>query len=166
MPSETLCYNDKICCVYENVRRVMRFGDYKHYYRKQVYYVDRYYKNGKYYHLRWNKKGLIQFWGFKLSKDENILLNYIKDGKIKLPDKVGIKTKEDGKMDLQKQKRANELMEKIEKKEKLIEKVKEADVNYGLNAEIYKETLAKAKQVVVDRLELEKQKMIDEFTAL
>lgn len=69
-------------------------------------------------------------------------------------------------MDLQKQKRANELMEKIEKKEKLIEKVKEADVNYGLNAEIYKETLAKAKQVVVDRLEFEKQKMVDEFSAL
>lgn len=69
-------------------------------------------------------------------------------------------------MDLQKQKRANELMEKIEKKEQLIEKVKGADVNYGLNAEIYKETLAKAKQVVVDRLEFEKQKMVDEFSAL
>lgn len=69
-------------------------------------------------------------------------------------------------MDLQKQKRANELMEKIEKKEKLIEKVKEANVDYGINTDIYKETLAKAKQVVIDRLELEKQKMIDEFSAL
>lgn len=69
-------------------------------------------------------------------------------------------------MDLQKQKMANELMEKIEKKEKLIEKVKDANVDYGINADIYKETLAKAKQVVIDRLELEKQKMIDEFSAL
>lgn len=69
-------------------------------------------------------------------------------------------------MDLQKQKRANELMELIDKKDKLIEKVKNSIETYGLDAEIYKNTLAKAKQVVIDRLESEKQRFVDEFEAL
>lgn len=69
-------------------------------------------------------------------------------------------------MDLQKQRRANELMELIDKKDKLIEMVKSSVVTYGLDAEIYKNTLAKAKQVVIDRLESEKQKFVDEFEAL
>ena len=69
-------------------------------------------------------------------------------------------------MDLQKQRRANELMGLIDKKDKLIEKVKNSVVDYGLNGEIYKKTLEKAKQVVLDRLEAEKQKFVDEFEAL
>lgn len=69
-------------------------------------------------------------------------------------------------MDLQKQRRAKELMELIEKKDKLIEKVKKQVVTYGLDGEVYKNTLLKAKQVVIDRLESEKQKFVDEFEAL
>ena len=43
-------------------------------------------------------------------------------------------------------------------------------MDYGLqtklDGEIYKNTLLKAKQVVIDRLESEKQKLVDEFEAL
>ena len=69
-------------------------------------------------------------------------------------------------MDLQKTKRANELMELIEKKEKLIKKVEEQNVTYGLDAEIYKNTLERAKKVVIDRLQNEKKKLEDEFASL
>lgn len=69
-------------------------------------------------------------------------------------------------MDLQKTKRANELMGLIEKKENLIKRVEEQNVSYGLDAEIYKNTLERAKKVVIDRLQNEKKKLEDEFASL
>lgn len=67
-------------------------------------------------------------------------------------------------MELEKALKAKELAERINKKEDLINYYK--NFNFGLNPEIYKFTIEKARKVIVDRLEIEKKKLEDDLTAL
>jgi orotidine-5'-phosphate decarboxylase len=67
-------------------------------------------------------------------------------------------------MDLEKAKKVKDLVEKISKKEDLINYYK--NFNFGLNPEIYKVTIEKTRKVIVDRLELEKKKLEEELNAI
>lgn len=67
-------------------------------------------------------------------------------------------------MDLEKAQKVKRLVEKIGRKEDLINYYK--NFNFGLDAEIYKVTIQKTRKVIVDRLELEKKKLEEELAAI